>query len=275
MENLTEKQAMCLLIIWQKAKTERAGIAKETKRSINTRVNALSRILTTDDQLAESTIIKVLDSAQHYSYGHRNAKTLIWAMQWCHENKLIETDPLIKVRLPQPNFSHTKIWLTETELQNIETLPLAGKLAETRDFFLLQCHTGLAYCDVQSISRLNRYDMAGREWISIIRQKTKQTATVPVIPKAHEILDRYRWKIVIPSNREYNYRLKKIQQLAGIEKNLHSHVACKTFIQHYLSKGVAPQIAAEMRGITVQTLIAHYGTINTPVIAEQLRIAGL
>lgn len=271
---MTEKQATALIKSWCDSKSNRAGITDSTRKSIRLKCNALTSLLETDHELSENTIIRILATGQ-YSYRHRLAKMLQWCTKWATENNLIPIDPLRKVKLPRPRYDHTKIWLDPQDIVVIRMLPLTGRLAQLRDFFLLQCYTGLAFSDVQSITPISKYEAADRQWIRIVRKKTHQTAVIPINELAREILDRYEWRINMPNNSEYNDRLKQIQQAAGINKRLHSHIACKTFVQNYLVKGMPPEATAQMRGITVRTLIEHYGTMNEQVLSANLKAIGL
>jgi integrase/recombinase XerD len=273
MTQLMELGVKPLIDAWCESKSSRAGITHSTRMSIRVKCNAVLSHLT-DQPLTEATIVRILESKGQYSYRHRLAKMLMWVTKWAAENNLIPIDPLRKVKLPRPTFHHRKIWLDTPEIEAIKSLPIAGRLSELRDFFLLQCFTGLAYADVQSITRMSCYSAAGREWIKIVRRKTKQVAVIPINAEARAILDAYNWKISVPNNQEYNFRLKQIQEMAGIEKKLHSHLACKTFVQLYLSSGMSPESTAQMRGITVRTLIEHYGTLNELTLAASLKSAG-
>lgn len=275
MPNLTERNAINIVLMWRDSKLNRAAMAPATHRSITTRCAAIVKLLDTDNLVDEKTVEKILKSSTQYSYTHRLATTLISISKWAVENNLILRCPLHKIRLPRPNFAHRKYWLSREELDAIKNAPITGRLSILRDYFLLQCYTGLAYADVKRITIFDRYEAAGREWIKIVRAKTKSTAVVPISPEAKEILNRYNWTVSLPSNQKYNEDLKEIQRAVGIERQLHSHIACKTFVQLYLEKGLPVQATAQMRGITAKTLIEHYGTLNEHALSAGLKTLGL
>ncbi|HRE64084.1 MAG TPA: tyrosine-type recombinase/integrase, partial [Ferruginibacter sp.] len=75
-------------------------------------------------------------------------------------------------------------------------------------------------------------------WIFADRQKTSVQSKIPLLPKAIEILQRYKDDIkciaenrVLPvlTNQKYNAYLKEIADLCGINKNLTTHCARHTF----------------------------------------------
>lgn len=274
MEQLTERSAIKLLSVWCESKVNRAGITQSTRNSIKTKCAALTRILETDQYLNEGTIVRILnmDGEHQYAYLHRLSKMMQWCTRWATENKLIEIDPLRKVKLPRPSYEHRKYWLTHQQLRQIEACPLDGRLAEIRDFFLLQCYTGLAYADVKKINRNAIYEAEELTWVRILRQKTSSRPAVILTVDARRILDKYDWQIMLPNNTEYNERLKDIQLAAGIKLKLHSHVACKTFVQLGLEQGYSVPAMAKRRGITDRTLTEHYGTINDAVVAKEFKL---
>lgn len=274
METITERSAIPIVLMWRDAKLNRPATAKSTQKSIRDKCNAIIRLLETDNPVDEKTVTKILHSTKQYSYTHRLAAMLISCTKWAVEQELIPICPLHKVRLPRPTFLHRKYWLSRAELQALKDCPLDGRLAIMRDYFLLQCYTGLAYADVQSITPFDRYTIAGREWIRIIRKKTKTQAVVPITPEVLEILDRYAWRVDLPCNQTYNDDLKEIQRAAGIERSLHSHIACKTFVQYHLEKGMPVEATAQMRGITPKTLVEHYGTLNEVTLSIALAQRG-
>jgi integrase len=75
-------------------------------------------------------------------------------------------------------------------------------------------------------------------WIMTTRKKTNQPVRVPLLPKALEILNRYKnapkavnegTLFPSPSNQKLNSYLKEIAGFCGIDKKLTFHVARHTF----------------------------------------------
>ena len=59
------------------------------------------------------------------------------------------------------------------------------------------------------------------------RQKTKKQFVLPLLPKALEILDKYKSdKELLPiiSNQKFNSYIKEVAEIIGIEKKLTHHI---------------------------------------------------
>jgi len=161
------------------------------------------------------------------------------------------------------------IYLNEQELHAIENKNLHHRIARIRDVFIFQCYTGMEY------SRLHTFETkidikTKRIWIDSIRNKTKKKAVLPMFPKALEIWERYDRQLPIKSNSRMNAYLKEIQDICGIEKTLHTHLARHTFATTIcLLNGVSEGTTAEMMGITIPMLIKTYGKITRRKIDKE------
>src|SRR5690606_31327561 len=112
------------------------------------------------------------------------------------------------------------------------------RLATVRDVFVFQYYTGLAYIDVFHLKKSHiTMDEEGNLWIRINRQKTDANITIPLLPKAIEIIEKYKEHpasigkdIVLPirSNQKMNEYLKEIASLCKISE-LNIHKARRTF----------------------------------------------
>lgn len=276
MVDITEREFVRLIDLWRDARVGRAGIAKSTRKGIFKRCLILASLLQTDDPLSELTVIKVLEAPGQYSYRHRLAKKLLWCAKWAFENHMIPDNPLKKVRIPKPKFDHRKVFLSANDIETLQTVTLSGHLEKTRDIFLLQCYTGLAYADVKRIDRSCYFKGADREFLRLCRAKTSNPILTILRREATEILDKWNWAVSVPSNQCYNKFLKELQEATGIEQNLFSHLGRKTFAQYYTERGISLQITAKMMGITdVRTITSHYATITDQAISSSLRAAGL
>ena len=87
-----------------------------------------------------------------------------------------------------------KEFLTETELNAIERKVFNNdRLNEVRDVFVFCCYTGLAYSDSVKLSKQNIViGINGVKQIKIKRTKTDTLATIPLLSKAWEILNKYQ-----------------------------------------------------------------------------------
>ena len=113
------------------------------------------------------------------------------------------------------------------------------RLSRIRDLFIFECYTGLAFTDLMSLNNNDFHiDESGHKWIIKKRQKTNVVATIPLLPIALEILEKYNYKLPHMSNVKYNAYLKEIGDICGIKKNLHSHLARHTWATILLNAGM-------------------------------------
>ena len=130
--------------------------------------------------------------------------------------------------------------LTLDELRKIKNKNISlPRLAKVRDMFIFECYTGLAFTDMVNLrSENNVVDTKGNEWIIKSRQQTKIQSTIPLLPIAKEILMKYQDELPTLTNQKYNGYLKELGDICGIKKNLHSHLARRTFATILLNSGV-------------------------------------
>ena len=154
--------------------------------------------------------------------------------------------------------------LTLEEVRRIRTVKLGSKRIENiRDLFILQCYTGLAFRDMSSLSKKDiRIDKDGKEWIVKERIKTGVSAFIPILPVVKEILVKYNYHLPTLTNQKYNSYLKEIQEVCGIKKTLHSHLARHTCGTLLLNAGV------DM--LTVSKVLGHSSTKTTEAVYAKL-----
>ena len=154
--------------------------------------------------------------------------------------------------------------LTLDEVRRIRTVKLGSKRIENiRDLFILQCYTGLAFRDMSCFSEKDiKIDKDGKEWIVKQRIKTGITAFIPILPVVKEILVKYNYHLPTLTNQKYNSYLKEIQDICGIKKTLHSHLARHTCGTLLLNAGV------DM--LTVSKVLGHSSTKTTEAVYAKL-----
>ncbi|MEZ4888982.1 MAG: site-specific integrase [Crocinitomicaceae bacterium] len=147
----------------------------------------------------------------------------------------------------------------------------APRLEEVRDVFIFCCYTGFAYSDVyQFPHNAVMKGLDGNLWLSTLRQKTGTKESVPLLPVALEIIEKYRnheyctkYDKLLPvnSNQRYNSYLKEIADICGINKNLTSHIARHTFATTItLANGVPIE--------TVSAMLGHNSIRTTQIYAK-------
>ena len=156
--------------------------------------------------------------------------------------------------------------LTINQVETIERLDLVGFLDKTRDLFLFQCYTGLAFADMQKF-RLKDYaqDEDGKYLIKGQRTKTDTTYIFVLSEKALAIVGKYKGRIPSISNQKYNQYLKVIGQMIGVP-TLHSHMGRSTFASTCLNQGMNTDVLKHALGHTTTIQTNRYATMQDNTI---------
>lgn len=160
-------------------------------------------------------------------------------------------------------------FLTSDEMDAFISLhPMAGsQMALSRDLFVFQLYTGLAFSDVMSFD-IKDYKQVDGRWMNIgKRVKTGVSYISQLLPPAVEVLKKYGMSIPKIGNADYNKCLKALGMAAGIEKPLHSHLARHTFATMMLREGVRIEHVSKMLGHTNITTTQRYAK----VLADDIR----
>ncbi len=189
----------------------------------------------------------------------------------------IQTNPMASYTLEFEPVD--KVALTQMEIQQLFELDLKRPvLQHVRDIFLIQCFTGLSYSDIKLLApehiSLGQNDTY---WIRMRRQKTKVSFAIPLLQPALLILDTYIKSPGYPilpvlSNQKMNENLKLIQELAGIHKNLTTHLARHTFATTItLSNGVPLETVSKMLGHTKLSTTQIYAKVLDSKIDNDMK----
>jgi len=166
------------------------------------------------------------------------------------------------------------VYLTDEELKRLEKHTFSQvRLQQVKDLFIFCCYTGLAYTEMSSLTTNNiEVGFDGNEWIEMIRKKTNRKISVPVLPKAKEILEKYDNVLPKISNQKFNSYLKEISVLLGIDKKLTHHIARKTFATTVLLYNNVPmEIVSELLGHSNMNITqAHYGKVVQKKISDEM-----
>jgi site-specific recombinase XerD len=175
-------------------------------------------------------------------------------------------------------------FLNEDEIESMINKEFVSERLElVRDIFIFSCFTGLAYVDVQQLTR-NHISLGidGDKWIFKNRQKTDTPSKIPLLPMAMEIVDKYKNHpscvnenrlLPILSNQKMNAYLKEIADVCGINKELTFHIARHTFATTItLSNGVPIETVSKMLGHTNLKTTQHYAKILDKKISNDMMI---
>lgn len=165
--------------------------------------------------------------------------------------------------------------LRKTEIDN-------PRLAEVRDVFVFCCYTGFAYSDVYKFDRnaVTR-GIDGDYWIITNRQKTGTRESVPLLPIALEIIEKYRSDkyciendklLPVNSNQRYNSYLKEIAAICNINKKITTHIARHTFATTVtLANGVPIETVSSMLGHTSIRTTQIYAKVVEKKVSEDMK----
>lgn len=154
-------------------------------------------------------------------------------------------------------------FLTDDEIDAFMSLhPLAGSdMAVSRDLFVFQMFTGMAFSDMQSFSIDDYKSVGGRMVNTGERLKTGVAYISQLLPPVTEVLEKYNYQLPKIVNSKYNYCLKALGMACGIERPLHSHMARHTFATYMLRHGVRIEHVSKMLGHTNITQTQRYAKI--------------
>ncbi|WP_282038190.1 site-specific integrase [Saccharicrinis aurantiacus] len=182
--------------------------------------------------------------------------------------------------------SYTKVnrgYLTDLEVKVIMTKKLRmERLQLVRDLFIFACYTGLSYIDMHQLKPDNIVlGIDGENWIRNKRQKTHEIYSIPLLPEALSIVNKYREHpkavhrgTIFPSisNQKINSYLKEIADRCDIHKNLTFHLARHTFATTItLSNGVPIETVSRMLGHTKLTTTQIYARVVENKISDDMK----
>lgn len=154
------------------------------------------------------------------------------------------------------------------------------RLDLVRDTFVFCCFTGLAFCDIKTLTRDNIVnDSDGNIWIRKAREKTGEMSIIPLLGIPSAIAKKYEndptvksTGVVLPvlSNQKMNAYLKEIADLAKIKKHLTTHIARHTFASMSLSNHVPIESISKMLGHSDIKTTQIYAKMQDKTVYEDM-----
>jgi integrase len=171
------------------------------------------------------------------------------------------------------------IFLNTAELKTFEKAILKQKrLTMIQDLFVFCCYTGLAYNEMTNLEKQNiQIGFDDINWIQMKREKTQRQISIPILPKAQKIIEKYSTdnNRIFPSisNQKFNSYLKEISAITGIEKRLTHHIARKTFASTVLLYNDVPmEIVSELLGHSNMVITQEsYGKVVQKKVSEEMK----
>ncbi|MEO8238450.1 MAG: site-specific integrase [Flavobacterium sp.] len=197
------------------------------------------------------------------------------------DKEIIKEDPFKKFKGKKTKTR--KKPLTAVELHKIENYTFSTpRLTVIRDVFIFQCYTGLAYIDAFQLKKEDiKIGIDGEYWIMSERQKTESETNIPLLPKALEIIEKYKDHPIcisrgsvlpVKSNQKMNEYLKEIADLCGIVSVLNTHKARRTFGSTVtLANDVPIHIVKEMLGHQSVQQTEEYAITTQQLVGRQMK----
>jgi len=216
------------------------------------------------------------NSALKYVNNFKKIIRIALANQW------MDRDPFYNYKVQFDTVERE--YLNEEEVQKLIDKDLhLDRLKLVRDMFVFSCYTGLAYSDVKKLSEADiTKGIDGGKWIRIKRTKTKSLSSIPLLPIAEQIIDRYKdhpevksGEYILPvlSNQKSNAFLKEIAIICGITKPLTTHLARHTFATTItLTNGVPIESVSKMLGHKDLRTTQHYAKIVDRKISDDMNL---
>jgi integrase len=130
-------------------------------------------------------------------------------------------------------------YLTQEEIDRIESKEIrVERLNIIRDLFIFSCYSGLSYTEMRNLHESHLQTIDSQIWIDMMRQKTKRSLKIPLLPKCVSIIEKYELHITrkskglilpVPTNQKFNSYLKELNDLCSITTPLTCHLGRRSF----------------------------------------------
>jgi integrase len=151
------------------------------------------------------------------------------------------------------------VYLTSDEIKSLyrHLHDMDDKLRNASILFLRQCLTGLRYGSLTSLSTALRYDVDGKEMLSLTTNKTGASVTIPVSPMLSRLMEIDAHVI---SNQKLNEYIKDACKSAGIDKynKISSHTARRTFASNMVLAGMPTNVIMSITGHKTESVFWKY-----------------
>lgn len=210
----------------------------------------------------------------------KHLKILKTYLKYAASMELINRSPFIDYKASYK--PKEKPYLTIEELKLVESKSFTIKrLQLVKDLFLIQCYTGLSFSDLVNLRGIDIITgIDGNLWIIKNRLKTSVRSSIPLLPRAIDLISKYSPdfktyydKEIFPkySIQSYNSYLREIMDLCGVNKPLSSHAGRRTFATTVaLSNGISIESIAQMLGHSSIKITHQYARVSDLKIASEM-----
>jgi len=219
--------------------------------------------------------------------------TLLSIIKRAEEHNLIDfqKNGLNRYKRPKSREEDNDIYLTENEIEKMYNLTLTGREEVVRDLFVLQCWTGQRVSDMPKLSKgIIKENEKGKS-IEIVQTKKNHKVTIPLLPMAINILEKYNYNL--PTENKYGYStfIKTVGKKAGITdlcnitedrggeiitkqvekfEIMKTHTARRSFITNMLKRGYDRHLIMKITGHKSVESFARYVKLSSEDAAMQI-----
>lgn len=179
------------------------------------------------------------------------------------------------------------IYLDEKELKSMYELKLSPRQELTRDWFILDCYTGLRVSDLTRLAKIN----LNKGFINISNEKTDEQVIIPIHPYVKAILAKYKGVPPKLSDQELNRTIKQVAKkvikgtvLFQITKGgkrvdeylkkwqlVSNHTGRRSFITNLLKRGASETLVMKLTGIKSAVTLKRYNKMSIQEAASIMR----
>lgn len=219
----------------------------------------------------QAELNKKLDAATSCNYLQK-IKTIF---RYAFETGKIPSNPAYGLKIDK-GVKDTVLYLTDDELRKIESHSFGRRLQEVADVFLFSCYTGLSFADIAELGTDDyRTNTAGYTFVDKTRKKTGVRFCAILLGNSDAILKKYNCRLPCKSNQRTNEYLKEIQEICGIEKPLHFHMARHTAASLLLNHrpAIPNETIKRIMGWKDDRQLRHYATIFNQTVFDDIQNA--
>ena len=162
--------------------------------------------------------------------------------------------------------------ISYSQLQAIMSHQYVPRVQKVADMFIFACGSGLSFADCVALKPQDFTIKDGKWCIFKNREKTGVKFYSVLMPWAVEIMQKYggdfsRLKM---SNQKTNMYLKEIQDVCGIDINLHFHLARHFYAMYLLNKKVPVTTVQKAIGHSQLSMTMHYAKALESTVLDDI-----
>lgn len=152
----------------------------------------------------------------------------------------------------------------QAALEKALQLPITEGMRKTGYYFLLSCNCGLRDSDFRRFSR----DWIRNDKLILRAKKNGELVCLPMHSKLKELIDICLEMGSPPTNIKMNEYIKRLCEMAGINKHITIHSGRHSFAVKCAELGISEEATAEFLGISKQTVKVYYRMTGVALTRE-------